>query len=93
MFRLRIGLIIQVLASELARIRHLTVAKASEQLLAVSPFELKSMLFSLLSGRLLEEVTDEGGAKEHRTGMGSIRKQFETRKVLNFFFLFYPSSQ
>uniref|UniRef100_A0A914USQ7 Phosphorylase b kinase regulatory subunit n=1 Tax=Plectus sambesii TaxID=2011161 RepID=A0A914USQ7_9BILA len=82
MFRLRIGLIIQVLASELARIRQLTANEAAEQLLAISPFELKSMLFSLLSGRLLEEVTEESGVKEQRTGMGSIRKQIETTKSM-----------
>lgn len=83
MLRLRIGLIIQVLASELSRIRKLSGAEALEQLLCVSPFELKRMLFSLLSGRLLEDVgiDEEVGVKEVRTGMGSFRKQIEERKV------------
>jgi hypothetical protein len=41
------------------------------------------MLFSLLSGRLLEDVgvDDDVGVKETRTGMGSFRKQLEERKV------------
>lgn len=50
------------------------------------------MLFSLLSGRLLEDISmDEEtseSTKEIRTGMGSFRKQIEERKVeynLDFF--------
>ncbi|PAV76210.1 hypothetical protein WR25_24343 [Diploscapter pachys] len=77
MFRLRIGLIIQVLASELSRIRKLSAFAAAEALLGVSPFELKSMLHCLLSGRLLEEVTEET-----RTGIGSFRRHIEERKSL-----------
>ncbi|KAH7731141.1 phosphorylase B kinase alpha regulatory chain [Aphelenchoides avenae] len=87
MFRLRIGLIIQILASELSRLRSLSGDEASQQLLAASPFELKCMLHSLLSGRLLEESTDdEAGGKELRTGMGSFRKQIEERKVYGYWF-------
>ncbi|XGW13918.1 hypothetical protein V3C99_000306 [Haemonchus contortus] len=83
MFRLRIGLIIQVLASELARIRKLSAADAAENLMTISPFELKSMLFSLLSGRLLEEFVDDcDAAKETRTGIGSFRRHIEERKSL-----------
>jgi hypothetical protein len=72
-----------VLASELSRIKHLSGTEALQQLLSVSPFELKRMLFSLLSGRLLEDVgvDEEVGIKETRTGMGSFRKQIEERKV------------
>ncbi|ETN86560.1 phosphorylase kinase alpha/beta [Necator americanus] len=81
MFRLRIGLIIQVLASELARIKKLSAVDAAENLMTISPFELKSMLFSLLSGRLLEEFVDDGeAAKETRTGIGSFRRHIEERK-------------
>ncbi|KAE9554474.1 hypothetical protein FO519_002285 [Halicephalobus sp. NKZ332] len=84
MFRIRIGLIIQILASELARIRQLSAAEASQRLLAISPFEVKCMLFSLLSGRLLEDSIsgDETAGKELHTGMGSFRKQIEERKSL-----------
>uniref|UniRef100_A0A0N5ABP1 Phosphorylase b kinase regulatory subunit n=1 Tax=Syphacia muris TaxID=451379 RepID=A0A0N5ABP1_9BILA len=82
MFRLRVGLIIQVLASELARLQNLSGMDATQKLLTLSPFEVKCMLFSLLSGRLLEEVDEEveGGAKEQRTGLGSIRKQIEEKR-------------
>ncbi|CAI5445547.1 unnamed protein product [Caenorhabditis angaria] len=87
MFRLRIGLIIQVLASELARLRNLSGTEAAEKLLTVSPFELKSMIFSLLSGRLLEDYADDGfhhgdTIRESRTGIGSFRRQIEERKSL-----------
>lgn len=87
MFRLRIGLIIQVLASELARLRNLSGAEAADTLLTVSPFELKSMIFSLLSGRLLEEYAEDGfhgaeAARDTRTGIGSFRRQIEERKSL-----------
>ncbi|CAL2037114.1 unnamed protein product [Caenorhabditis brenneri] len=87
MFRLRIGLIIQVLASELARLRNLSGTEAAEKLLTVSPFELKSMIFSLLSGRLLEEYAEDGfhysdTIRETRTGIGSFRRQIEERKSL-----------
>ncbi|CAJ0942792.1 unnamed protein product, partial [Mesorhabditis belari] len=84
MFRLRIGLIIQILASELARLRSLSATDALQNLLMISPFELKSMLLMLLSGRLLEEtqIDDETAAKETRTGIGSFRKHIEERKSL-----------
>ncbi|VDN04441.1 unnamed protein product [Thelazia callipaeda] len=82
MFRIRIGLIIQVLASELARLSNISGVHASQKLLQLSPFEIKSMLFSLLSGRLLEDFSDDArtAAKEYRIGMCSVRKQIEERK-------------
>uniref|UniRef100_A0A915PCW6 Phosphorylase b kinase regulatory subunit n=1 Tax=Setaria digitata TaxID=48799 RepID=A0A915PCW6_9BILA len=84
MFRIRIGLIIQVLASELARLSNISGIDATQKLLQVSPFQVKSMLFLLLSGQLLDDFsTDtESGAKEQRSGMGSIRKQIEERKSI-----------
>ncbi|VDK81106.1 unnamed protein product, partial [Onchocerca ochengi] len=82
MFRIRIGLIIQVLASELARLCSISGIDAAQKLLQLSPFQLKSMLFLLLSGRLLEDFSAgaESGAKEQRSGLCSIRKQIEERK-------------
>lgn len=72
-----------MLASELARFNSISGIDAKQKLLEFSPFQVKSMLLLLLSGRLLEEFsTDaESGAKEQRSGMGSIRKQIEERKV------------
>ncbi|GMS89003.1 hypothetical protein PENTCL1PPCAC_11178 [Pristionchus entomophagus] len=81
-FRLRVGLIIQVLASELARLRDLSAADALQNLLTISPFEMKSMLFLLLSGRLLEDASEGGEGKSARTGIGSFRKQIEERKSM-----------
>ncbi|EJW80595.1 hypothetical protein WUBG_08495 [Wuchereria bancrofti] len=82
MFRIRIGLIIQVLASELARFSSISGIDATQKLFQLSPFQVKSMLLLLLSGRLLEDFSmdAESGAKEQRSGMGSIRKQIEERK-------------
>ncbi len=54
MLRLRVGLIIQVMASELARALHKTVEEASEHLLNVSPFEMKTLLHHILSGKEVE---------------------------------------
>uniref|UniRef100_A0A0K0F7E7 Phosphorylase b kinase regulatory subunit n=1 Tax=Strongyloides venezuelensis TaxID=75913 RepID=A0A0K0F7E7_STRVS len=86
MFRLRIGLIVQVMASELARIKHLGAEEASLNLLHLSPFEVKEMIHALLSGRLLEETSSRSsvgvGIREKRTGMESFRKQIEERKSL-----------
>uniref|UniRef100_A0A158Q7D1 Phosphorylase b kinase regulatory subunit n=1 Tax=Elaeophora elaphi TaxID=1147741 RepID=A0A158Q7D1_9BILA len=82
MFRIRVGLIMQVLASELARFSSISGIDATQKLLELSPFQVKSMLFLLLSGRLLEDFSAdaESGVKEQRSGMGSIRKQIEERK-------------
>ncbi|VIO90140.1 phosphorylase B kinase alpha regulatory chain, putative [Brugia malayi] len=82
MFRIRIGLIIQVLASELARFSSISGIDATQKLFQLSPFQVKSMLLLLLSGRLLEDFSmgAESGAKEQRSGLGSIRKQIEERK-------------
>lgn len=67
----------------------MSATEASQRLLAISPYELKSMLFSLLSGRLLEETfMGEETGKELHTGMGSFRKQIEERKVIIYNFIF-----
>jgi phosphorylase kinase alpha/beta subunit len=63
----------------------LSATEASQRLLAISPYEVKCMLFSLLSGRLLEDITsgeETAAGKEIHTGMGSFRKQIEERKSL-----------
>lgn len=80
----------QVLASELARFSSISGIDATQKLLELSPFQVKSMLLLLLSGRLLEDFsTDaESGAREQRSGMGSIRKQIEDRKVIFIFYFF-----
>lgn len=51
MLRLRVGLIIQVMASELGRALKCSGEEASEHLLNLSPFEMKTLLHHILSGK------------------------------------------
>ncbi|XP_052792707.1 phosphorylase b kinase regulatory subunit alpha, skeletal muscle isoform-like isoform X5 [Mya arenaria] len=58
MLRLRVGLIIQVMATELARIFKCSGEEASDHLLNLSPYELKMMLHHILSGKEFMITTD-----------------------------------
>uniref|UniRef100_A0A8C3V475 Phosphorylase b kinase regulatory subunit n=1 Tax=Catharus ustulatus TaxID=91951 RepID=A0A8C3V475_CATUS len=51
MFRLRIGLIIQVMATELAHSLHCSAGEATENLMNLSPSDMKSLLYHILSGK------------------------------------------
>ncbi|XP_013379193.1 probable phosphorylase b kinase regulatory subunit alpha [Lingula anatina] len=51
MLRLRVGLIIQVMAAELARNLKCSGSEASDHLLNLSPFEMKTLLHHILSGK------------------------------------------
>ncbi|CAL8241380.1 unnamed protein product [Merluccius merluccius] len=51
MFRLRIGLIIQVMATELAQSLNCNEEEATEGLMSLSPSELKNLLHHILSGK------------------------------------------
>ncbi|XP_028993202.1 phosphorylase b kinase regulatory subunit alpha, skeletal muscle isoform isoform X4 [Betta splendens] len=51
MFRLRVGLIIQVMATELAQSLNCSGEEATESLMSMSPSELKSLLHHILSGK------------------------------------------
>ncbi|CAH0717291.1 unnamed protein product, partial [Brenthis ino] len=51
MLRLRVGLIIQVMATELSRTLACDGEEASEHLLNLSPFEMKNLLYHILSGK------------------------------------------
>ncbi|XP_072942269.1 probable phosphorylase b kinase regulatory subunit alpha isoform X1 [Epargyreus clarus] len=51
MLRLRVGLIIQVMATELSRTLSCDGEEASEHLLNLSPFEMKNLLYHILSGK------------------------------------------
>ncbi|KAM3865333.1 phosphorylase b kinase regulatory subunit alpha, skeletal muscle isoform-like [Diretmus argenteus] len=51
MFRLRIGLILQVMTTELAQALHCSGEEAIECLMNMSPSELKSLLHHILSGK------------------------------------------
>lgn len=51
MLRLRVGLIIQVMATELSRTLICNGDEASEHLLNLSPFEMKNLLYHIISGK------------------------------------------
>ncbi|XP_010079328.1 PREDICTED: phosphorylase b kinase regulatory subunit alpha, skeletal muscle isoform, partial [Pterocles gutturalis] len=51
MFRIRIGLIIQVMATELAHSLHCSAGEATEHLMNLSPSDMKSLLYHILSGK------------------------------------------
>ncbi|KAE8622549.1 hypothetical protein XENTR_v10005282 [Xenopus tropicalis] len=51
MLRLRIGLIMQVMATELARSLNCSGEEASESLMSLSPFDMKNLLHHILSGK------------------------------------------
>ncbi|XP_075752667.1 phosphorylase b kinase regulatory subunit alpha, skeletal muscle isoform isoform X2 [Pelodiscus sinensis] len=51
MFRLRIGLIIQVMATELAHSLHCSAEEATESLMNLSPSDMKSLLHHIFSGK------------------------------------------
>jgi len=58
MLRLRVGLIIQVMASELSRTLSIPLEEAEDKLLNLSPFETKNLLHHIMSGQ-------EYGIQEH----------------------------
>ncbi|XP_018769684.2 phosphorylase b kinase regulatory subunit alpha, skeletal muscle isoform isoform X1 [Serinus canaria] len=51
MFRIRIGLIIQVMATELAHSLRCSAEEATENLMNLSPSDMKSLLYHILSGK------------------------------------------
>ncbi|KAK3100518.1 hypothetical protein FSP39_021212 [Pinctada imbricata] len=74
MLRLRVGLIIQVMASELARTLKCSGDDASEQLLNLSPFEMKTLLHHILSGKEFVINSEYGDHDdEHRLTITSKR--------------------
>ncbi|KAG7264856.1 hypothetical protein CRUP_035428, partial [Coryphaenoides rupestris] len=66
MFRLRIGLIIQVMATELAQSLHCNEEEATECLMSMSPSELKNLLHHILSGK---EFGVQRSVREMDTGV------------------------
>jgi phosphorylase kinase alpha/beta subunit len=51
MIRLRLGLIIQVMIGELERTLNCSVEEATDHLLNLSPFEMKTLLHMIISGK------------------------------------------
>ncbi|RWS17764.1 hypothetical protein B4U79_14260 [Dinothrombium tinctorium] len=73
MLRLRVGLIIQVMASELGRALKCDGDEASEHLLNLSPYEMKTLLHHILSGK-------EFAVKGARSGHISLASEKLSRK-------------
>ncbi|KAM8899038.1 phosphorylase b kinase regulatory subunit alpha, skeletal muscle isoform 6-T6 [Spinachia spinachia] len=67
MFRLRIGLIIQVMATELAQSLNCSGEEATESLMSLSPSELKNLLHHILSGK---EFGVQRSVRELDAGVG-----------------------
>ncbi|XP_063231052.1 probable phosphorylase b kinase regulatory subunit alpha [Bacillus rossius redtenbacheri] len=61
MLRLRVGLIIQVMATELSRTLICSGEEASDHLLNLSPFEMKNLLYHILSGKEFSLSSVSGG--------------------------------
>ncbi|XP_078138639.1 phosphorylase b kinase regulatory subunit alpha, skeletal muscle isoform-like, partial [Centroberyx gerrardi] len=67
MFRLRIGLILQVMTTELAQSLHCSGEEATESLMNMSPSELKSFLHHILSGKefgVQKSIRTTGGTSD-----------------------------
>ncbi|XP_076312264.1 putative phosphorylase b kinase regulatory subunit alpha isoform X1 [Tachypleus tridentatus] len=73
MLRIRVGLIIQVMASELARSLNCSGDEASEHLLNLSPFEMKTLVHHILSGK-------EFVVKSIRSGVVSVASSKASKK-------------
>jgi len=61
MLRLRVGLILQVMASEMSRTMEISGEEATDKLLNLSPFETKNLLHHIMSGE--EYGIDDRGSK------------------------------
>nr|XP_054753999.1 phosphorylase b kinase regulatory subunit alpha, liver isoform-like [Lytechinus pictus] len=75
MLRLRVGLIIQVMTSELARAMECEVNEAYEQLVTLSPFEIKDLLHHILSSRefMVNTTSHRSGTMERQLSIVSSR--------------------
>uniref|UniRef100_A0A3Q1IU67 Phosphorylase b kinase regulatory subunit n=1 Tax=Anabas testudineus TaxID=64144 RepID=A0A3Q1IU67_ANATE len=93
MLRLRIGLIMQVMATELARSLHCSGEEASESLMSLSPYGMKSLLHHILSGKefgversselstspaiSIHELGHTGATKTERTGIHKLKSEIK----------------
>ncbi|XP_059490369.1 probable phosphorylase b kinase regulatory subunit alpha [Neocloeon triangulifer] len=91
MLRLRIGLIIQVMAKELARNLKCTGEEASEHLLNLSPFEMKNLLYHIVSGKEFalnsvaggnfSVISSKSGKVSKRSQIGSLVAKDDTEDL------------
>lgn len=75
LLRLRVGLIIQVMASELARHLKCSGEEASIQLMSLSPYEMKRLIHNILSGK------EFGITKSERTHASSADISVKTTEI------------
>uniref|UniRef100_A0A8D3AS75 Phosphorylase b kinase regulatory subunit n=1 Tax=Scophthalmus maximus TaxID=52904 RepID=A0A8D3AS75_SCOMX len=89
--RSQIGLIMQVMATELARSLHCSGEEASESLMSLSPFDMKSLLHHILSGKefgverssefdpaiSIHELGHTGATKTERTGIHKLKSEIK----------------
>ncbi|KAL8604077.1 hypothetical protein ACOMHN_024902 [Nucella lapillus] len=83
MLRLRVGLIIQVMASEMSRTLKCSGEEASDHLLDLSPFEMKTLLHHILSGKEFNISTKaiNVGSKERRLSIVSKHSKNEMMDI------------
>uniref|UniRef100_A0A669DCY0 Phosphorylase b kinase regulatory subunit n=1 Tax=Oreochromis niloticus TaxID=8128 RepID=A0A669DCY0_ORENI len=90
MLRLRIGLIMQVMATELARSLHCSGEEASESLMSLSPFGMKNLLLCILHQIMnlstatspaisIHELGHTGATKTERTGIHKLKSEIKQR--------------
>ncbi|XP_078369919.1 phosphorylase b kinase regulatory subunit alpha, liver isoform-like isoform X2 [Oculina patagonica] len=75
MLRLRVGLIIEVMVAELARSLDCSGEDAAEYFMNLSPFEMKTLLYHILSGKELVVTTDlmsDKPSPEHQISLVNI---------------------
>ncbi|NXX86444.1 KPB1 kinase, partial [Urocolius indicus] len=75
MFRIRVGLIIQVMATELAHSLRCSAGEATENLMNLSPSDMKSLLYHILSGK------EFGVEKSVRSVNSSVTTAISIREV------------
>ncbi|XP_076018570.1 phosphorylase b kinase regulatory subunit alpha, skeletal muscle isoform isoform X2 [Genypterus blacodes] len=91
MFRLRIGLIIQVMATQLAQSLGCSGEEATESLMSLSPSELKNLLHHILSGKefgvqcnmrespaiSIHHLGNTGATKSERVGLSKLKSDMK----------------
>ncbi|XP_065294592.2 probable phosphorylase b kinase regulatory subunit alpha [Dermacentor albipictus] len=75
MQRLRVGLIIQVMVGEVARMHHCPTDDAADILLGLSPYEMQSLLLDIISGKEREEGASPHGATSGTPSLVSPRRR------------------
>nr|XP_005992939.1 PREDICTED: phosphorylase b kinase regulatory subunit alpha, skeletal muscle isoform isoform X1 [Latimeria chalumnae] len=107
MFRLRIGLIIQVMATELAQSLSCSGEEATETLMSLNPSDMKNLLYHILSGKEFGvEKSDSvvtsgisihtsgpvGATKSERAGISKLKSEMKQSSAFQTFDLDFDAS-